>query len=386
MQRMSGKEHSMFDPWNDRLSDPARCQDWINLETGDFICKDGSGNLLLGKDNIIKRHWESWVTTGRDDYTYGKRPIKEIAAASDSDVLMKIPLGGEYDDYAKVLLLNRQKELEKNPAVWVSDIDIAKENVPTDEIVDLLKEACQGAYSDGSMCAFMKTFGNPIYKSPEYRPGYSGNGHLSLTDVARWQCYHPKGSSSRGCIKWFLERWNGEALDSTLADSLGLDMFLPQYKDYAMECSLRDLALSMEIAPRHDSYSVDAMEAVCETTVQNEIALCGESWDGSVPGEDSMFVFQAAIEKVLEALDIPIEAPMHDAFRERMWGEYTENIRPRLVKDNELLMSKAERDKRYEELRGKASWLLKEIYGEDAEKLFSMADTQHDSQQEEPER
>lgn len=377
----------MFDSWNDRLSDPATCKDWINLETGDFICKDGSGNLLLGKDNAIKNDWESWVTIGQGDYAYGQKTIREIAAASHSNVMMRIPLDGEYAGYAKVLLLNRQSEMEKNPAVWISGDDIAKEYVPTREVVNLLKEACQGAYSDGSLCAFMKTFGDPIYKSPESRPGYSGNDYFDRGGLARWYCYHPKGSTAYGCIKWFLERYqSSEALDHTLADALGLDMFLPQYKDYARECSLRDLVLSMEIAPRHDSYSVDAMEAVCETTVQNEIAFCGESWDGSVPQEDDMFVFQAAIEKVLEALDIPIEAPMHDAFRERMWGEYTENIRPRLVKDNELLISKEERDERYEELRGKASWLLKEIYGEDAEKLFSMADTQHDSQQEEPER
>lgn len=353
----------MFDSWNDRLSDPATCKDWINLETGDFICKDGSGNLLLGKDNAIKDDWERWVTIGQGDYAYGQKSIREIAATSRSNVMMKIPLDGEYAGYAKVLLLNRQGEMEKNPAVWVSGTDIAKEYVPTREVVNLLKEACQGAYSDGSLCAFMKTFGNPIYKSPEYKPG-----------------------AARGCIKGFLERFSDEALESTLADALGLNMFLPQYWDYAMECTLRDLVLSTEIAPRHDSYSVDAMEAVCETTVQNEIALCGESWDGSVPGEDSMFVFQAAIEKVLEALDIPIETPMHDAFRERLWSEYTENIRPRLVKSNELLLSQKERDERYEELRGKASWLLKEIYGDDVEKIFSAEKTQHDSQQEEQER
>ena len=55
----------MFDPWNDTLTNPDRRHDWINLETGDYICSENDGSLLLGRIDAIQHYWQSWMTLQR---------------------------------------------------------------------------------------------------------------------------------------------------------------------------------------------------------------------------------------------------------------------------------------------------------------------------------
>lgn len=308
----------MFDPWNDTLTNPARRHDWISLETGDFICSENDGSMLLGRNDAIQHYWQRWVTRLPEECAYGHESIREIAASPTSTVMMMVPgtmaveMDGEYSGLAQTLLKYRQQAMEIDPAAWISETDIASECVPARDIVDLMKEACRDIYSDGSLCAFMKTFGDPIYKSA---PG-----------------------SAHACLQKFLQGFaSSQDLDCVLAEAIGEEHFLPEYRDFAWTCTLRDLVLSMEIAPRHDSYSCDAMEAVCETALQMEKAGTAEA---KLP-------MNAAIDEVLARLEIPLESPMRLAWTGRMRNEYLQNVRPRLIWCGELLTAcpRQEKDK-----------------------------------------
>lgn len=308
----------MFDPWNDTLTNPDTRHDWINLETGDFICSENDGSLLLGRNDAIQHYWQSWMTLIPAECAYGHESIREIAASPTSTVMMKVPgtmaveMDGEHSGLVQTLLEHRQHAMEIDPAVWISETDIAGECVPTRDIVDLMKEACRDIYSDGSLCAFMKTFGDPIYKSVPAR--------------------------AHAFVQKFLQGFaSSQELDCVLAEAIGEEHFLPEYRDFAWTCTLRDLVLSMEVAPRHDSYSCDAMEATCETTLQMAKA-------GTAVSELPM---SAAIDAVFARLEIPLESPMHLAWTKRMWNEYVYHVRPRLVRCGELLTAcpRSEKDK-----------------------------------------
>ena len=298
----------MFDPWYDKLSDPVTCRDWINLETGDFICRENDGSLLFGRNDDIQHYWQSWITRARFSKRYGHESIREIAVSPTGTVTMKVPgtmaieMDGEYPSLVQTLLKYQQRAMERYPAVWISETDIAGECVPRRDIVDLMKEACQDiSYSDGTLNAFMKTFGDPIYKSaPE---------------------------SAHACVEKFLQGFSTPYLDYCLAEAIGEEQFLPEYEDYVWNCTLRDLVLSMEIAPRHDGNSLCAMEAVCETTLYIEKAGIARA---KLP-------MNAAIDEVLARLEIPLESPMRLAFASRLQNEYMQNVRPSLVRNEELL-------------------------------------------------
>lgn len=303
----------MFDPWYDKLFDPVTCRDWINLETGDFICRENDGSLLIGRNDDIQHYWQSWITRARFSKRYGQESIREIAASPTSTVMVKVPgtmaieMDGEYSGLVQTLLKYQQHAMLIDPTVWISETDIASEYVPRRDIVDLMKEACQDIYVDGTLRAFMKTFGDPIYKSaPE---------------------------SAHACVEKFLHGFKRR--DCYLAEAIGEEQFLPEYRDYAWNCTLSDLVLSMEIAPRHDGYSLDAMEAVCETTLQIEKA-------GTAGAKLPM---NAAIDEVLARLEIPLESPMRLAWTSRMWNEYMQNVRPSLVRNGELLTEYPRPDK-----------------------------------------
>ena len=221
---------------------------------------------------------------------------------------MAIEMDGEYSGLVQTLLKYQQHAMLIDPAVWISETDIASEYVPRRDIVDLMKEACHN--SVGELNDFMKTFGDPIYKSaPE---------------------------SAHACVEKFLHgfkrRWDW---DCYLAEAIGEEQFLPEYRDYAWNCTLSDLVLSMEITPRHNGYSLDAMEAVCETTLQMEKA-------GTAGAKLPM---NAAIDDVLTRLEIPLESPMRLAWTSRMRNEYMQNVRPRLVRCGELLTACPRPDK-----------------------------------------
>lgn len=297
----------MFDPWYDKLSDPVTCRDWINLETGDFFCRENDGSLLFGRNDDIQHYWQSWITRARFSKRYGHESIREIAASPTSTVMMKVPgtmaieMDGKYSGLVQTLLKYQMHAMEIDPAVWISETDIAGEFVPRKDIVDLMKEACQDISHDGDLDAFMKTFGAPIYKSaPE---------------------------SAHACVEKFLQGFTRENFDYCLAEAIGEEQFLPEYRDYAWNCTLRDLVLSMEISPRHNGYSLDAMEAVCETTLQMEKA-------GTAGAKLPM---NAAIDEVLTRLEIPLESPMRLAWTSRLQNEYMQNVRPSLVRNEELL-------------------------------------------------
>lgn len=315
----------MYDYWNDTLTNPDRRRDWINLETGDFICSENDGGLLLGRNDDIQHYWQSWITRARFSKRYGHESIREIAASPTSTVMMKVPgtitammeftgieaANLEYvcHELVRTFLKYRQETMERHPAVWISETDIAAERVPRRDIVDLMKEACQDSYSDGYLDAFMKTFGDPIYKSaPE---------------------------SAHACVEKFLHGFKSSDLNYYLAEAIGEEQFLPEYRDYAWHCTLRDLVLSMEISPRHYCYSLDAMEAVCETTLQMEKA-------GTAVAKLPM---NAAIDEVLARLEIPLESPMRLAFASRLQNEYMRNVRPSLLRDGVLLTACPRPDK-----------------------------------------
>lgn len=306
----------MFDPWNDTLINPDRRHDWINLETGDFICRENDGSLLFGRNDAIRHYWQSWTTVQPEECTYGHESIREIAASPTSTVMMMVPgtmvfeKDGEYSGLVQTLLEYCQHTMEIDPAVWISETDIASECVPRRDIVDLMKKACKDiSNSDGTLNAFMKTFGDPIYKSePE---------------------------SAHACVERLLYGLTDLDLDYTLAVAIGEGQFLPEYRDYAWTSTLRDLVLSMEIAPRHDGYSLHAMEAVCETTLQKEKA-------GTAGAKLPM---NAAIGELLAILEIPLKSPMRLAFASRLQNEYMRNVRPSLVRNGELLTEYPRPDK-----------------------------------------
>ena len=309
----------MFDPWNDTLTNPDRRHDWINLETGDFICSENDGSLLLGRNDAIQHYWQSWITRARFSKRYGHESIREIAASPTSTVMMKVPgtmaieMDGKYSGLVQTLLRYQMHAMEIDPAVWISETDIAGEFVPRKDIVDLMKEACQDISYDGDLDAFMKTFGDPIYKSaPE---------------------------SAHACVEKFLQGFKSFKYrredDCYLAEAIGEEQFLPEYRDYAWNCTLSDLVLSMEISSRHNGYSLDAMEAVCETTLQMEKA-------GTAGAKLPM---NAAIDEVLTRLEIPLESPMRLAWTSRMRNEYMQNVRPSLVRNGLLLTEHPRPDK-----------------------------------------
>lgn len=305
----------MYEGVDDALTRPDRLRDWINLETGDFICRENDGSLLFGRNDDIQHYWQSWITRARFSKRYGHESIREIAASPTSTVMMKVPgtmaieMDGEYPSLVQTLLKYQQHAMEINPAVWISETDIAGEFVPRKDIVDLMKEACQDiSYSDGTLNAFMKTFGDPIYKSaPE---------------------------SAHACVEKFLQGFSTPYLDYCLAEAIGKEQFLPEYRDYAWDCTLRDLVLSMEISPRHNGYSLDAMEAVCETTLQMEKA--------GIAG--AKLPMNAAIVEVLTILEIPLESPMRLAWTSRMRNEYMQNVRPDKLWDIDSIESYDEKD------------------------------------------